>query len=255
MPMSQENANEKTEKTPRKKTSGCLLGLLCFLTGGALALYILWVGPYPFPLNTMPITGTITVLDEHGKAMPFQPIKVTCFSHYAPLTFFRSEIKRKQTFHVNELEQLSLKIPEFSATLCFFTEDKKCAAVVAITPDMPPTNLTVELRPRYTVTGRLVNRSGTPLANQEIELISSANGDQGAPLPFPFWSEPHGYGWEFHKEATTTDSEGFFTIDNVIPGIEYVFVFGKVGRRFAETPILEPERYKEPFCVGDVVVP
>ena len=263
--MSQENTHEKTAKKPRKKTSGCLLGLIGLLIGFTLAQ----IGPYPLPLNTMPIAGTITIFDEHGKAMSFQPIKVTCFSHYAPAPY-RSKFRRTQTFRVNESEKFSLKAPAFAATLCFLANDKKYAAVVEITPNMPPTNLTITLVPTFTLTGRLVSEAtGTPIANQKIKLDYLRWSEYREYSAFERWlkglfqrhkpiSESTS-GW-LHSEVTTTDSEGFFTFASVIPGIEYILSDANLfGGKYdfwepIEMPILEPEQYKQPFDLGDVVV-
>ena len=258
--MSQENANEKTEKTPQKKTwqdlkKGLLIGVLI---GFPLALYMLWVGPYPFPLNTMPVSGTITILDEHGEAMPFQPTEVMWYSLYAP-ALYRSDLKRSRTVLVDESEKLSLKIPEFATTLCFFTQDKKYAAVVDIFPDMPPTDLTIELIPTYTITGRLVNyATKAPIADKQIELTANTpSSEYGALFP---GNKQYGYSRTFHLEVTTTDSEGFFTFDNVVPGCKYRLsdnYHSHLPCTFSKSlvmPILEPEQYQQPFDLGDVVV-
>jgi hypothetical protein len=98
--MQQENADERCKKAPRKKSwvmRSCLPLLGGVLTGVALS----WVGPYPFPLNTMPIEGAVVVLDENGEAIPFQSTRFTCFSHFAP-ALSRSQFKRTQNFTVDE---------------------------------------------------------------------------------------------------------------------------------------------------------
>jgi len=250
--MEQERADGKVKGTPRKKSwvmSGCLHSLIGVLLG-----LVLWaVGPYPFPLDAMPIEGTVVVLDENGEAIPFQPTRFTSFSHFAP-GFFHSELKRTRTFRVNETGKFSRRIPPFATTLLFFTEDGKHAAVVEIRPAGLPrrTDLTIELRPRYTVTGRLLNRSGTPIANHKITLRLMSQSDRGKNLP---WSREFSTVNIFHSEATTTDSEGFFTIDNVIPGVEYALSSAGLIQIPLEMPILEPEQYQEPFDLGDVSPP
>jgi len=93
--MSQENTDEKTPQKRTLRRSPFLLCLLISFPIGLLLGFVLDdVGPYPLPLNTMPITGTINILDEHGDAMPFQPIKITCFSHYARLFLVPSTSER-----------------------------------------------------------------------------------------------------------------------------------------------------------------
>ena len=251
--MSQENANGKDEKKTRKKTSGCLLGLIGFLLGFTLS----HIGPYPLPLNTMPIAGTVSILDQNGEAIPFQPTELTCCSRYASV-FFRSEFKRTQTSSIDKSGKFSLNMPAFAATLCFLTNDKKYAAVIDITPDMPPTDLTIELIPTHTITGRLIGEKGMPIADQKIKLEYMRFGDYDAGIHVRLQSGP---GVTLHSEVTTTDSEGFFSFDNVIPGIKYILrevYFFNPKYDFIwkplEMPILAPEQYQQPFDIGDVVV-
>ena len=256
--MEQENANEKIEGKPRKRSQSCLVCLLCFATGFTLSL----IGYTPFPLHTMPIEGTVVILDEHGEAIPFQPTTVTVFARYAS-GFLRSKWQT-HNFSVDESGKFSRKIPEFAATLVFTTKDGKYAAVVDITPDMPPTGLTIELRPRYTVTGRLIHYDGTPLASQRIRLSYMRFGDFEKNLSFRITGRQSATVKELHTETTTTDSEGFFTINNVIPGIEYNLrnAWSVWNTReehdfwvpSLEMPFLEPEQYQEPFDLGDVSV-
>ena len=150
-------------------------------------------------------------------------------------------------------------MPKFAATLCFVTNDGKYAASVDITPDMPPTGLTIELIPTYTITGRLVDRTKkSPLANHKITLVYMRFSEYGAEIPGVTWT--HADSGVLHSEATTTDSEGFFTLNNVIPGVEYFlrdndFLEGKrTFGKYLEMPILQPEQYQEPFALGDVFV-
>jgi len=257
-PMEQKNANEKIEKTPRKR-KWLTLGCLPLLIGGLIGLVLSWIGFYPLPLDAMPIGGTVVILDENGKAIPFRPTQFTSFSHFAP-TLPWSELKRTRTFRVDESGKFSRKIPAFATTLYFFTEDGKHAAVVDITPSGPPrrTDLTIELRPRYAVTGRLVRHDGTPVANRKIELEYMQSGDSTVNF---FSQRTHAMAEILHSVVTTTDAEGLFTFDNVIPGIEYVLISGdpwESGNHFAgkrlTKPILEPEQYQEPFDLGDVSV-
>jgi hypothetical protein len=200
----------------------------------------------------MPIEGTVVIFDENGEVIPFKPTEFTHFSLY-PLNPSRFEQKWRHCFSVDETGKFSHKIPEFTGVLFFFTQDEKHAGIVNITPDMPLTGLTIELRPRYTAKGRLVlGTERTPVANKEISLQYSSLCDYG---------EKFGrFDPVFHFAITPTDSEGYFTISNVIPGVRYhLYSREELGHWVAfgwiEVPFLQPEQYQEPFSLRDVFVP
>ena len=253
--MEQETA-DNIEGKPRKRkwlTQGCFPLLLGGLIGFAISS---WVGSY-FPLHTMPVEGTVVILNEEGEVIAHQPTVLLCFSQYAS-GLFRSDRKRRLHLVIDDSGNFGGKIPNFVTTLFFDTKDGKYAAVVDITPDMPTTGLVVELRPRYTVTGRLVDDTkGTPLANQAFKVDLSRLSDFGMTNPFTGSSFATSEVW--HSVEITTDAEGFFTIDNVIPGTEYRLFVRQPGISFfaksLKMPILQPEQYQEPFNLGDVPVP
>ena len=205
----------------------------------------------------MPFNGTVIILDKNGETLPFQPVKLTRLSHYAP-SFFRSDWKRRLDIYIDKSGNFNSKIPGFAATAFLRTEDGKYAAVVDITPDKPPTGLVIELHSRYTITGRLVHETtGTPLDHQEIALECRSVSVMGKKIPFI--GRTYGQIEMLHSEETVTDSEGFFTVDNMIPGAGYDFCILRPRLRYfvrsIEMPVLQPEQYREPFSLGDVVVP
>ena len=251
--MNEENPANIPEKPRRKKTSTLLVFALCFCTGLILA--------HSLPLSTMPVSGTVVILNEAGDAIPFQPIKATYFSHYA-IEFFWSDRRRKSRVNVNQSGAFRVRRPNFNGTLFLETNDGKYATVVDIRSDEPATGLDVVLRPRYSVTGRLLNDEGKPLANQEISLILQRSTDNRKWwLPGDLFSRARTIGLieEFHKERTTTDTEGYFTMERLIPGVEYrLYTHYPHSGRFRmplEIPILQPEQYAEPYSLGDIVVP
>lgn len=205
--------------------------------------------------NTMPVEGTVVILGENGEAVPLQPTELKFFSRYAPGS--RSDDYQRKQITIGESEKFSIKIPEFAATLFARTKDGKYAAVVDIGPEKPATDLVVELRPRYTVTGRLIHKGNNiGVENREILLTCDRRSDFGG------WQK-HAVVETFHSQKTTTDAEGFFTIDDVIPGMEYrIFIsyrFHEGSPVYApaasvEMPILRPEQYSEPFSLGEVIV-
>jgi hypothetical protein len=207
----------------------------------------------------MSIEGTVVILNENGEAIPFQQTELKCFSHYAP-DILRSGNNCRPNLDIDETGKFSGIIPHSAATLFFFTQDDKYAAIVDITPNEPLTDLVVELRPRYAITGRILSGySGKLFADSQVHLESSRTSDVGT----TFGREYSCY-IIFHSVRARTDSEGFFTIDGVIPGTQYHLygnasivtvenktIYGYFGVTL-EMPILEPEQYQEPLSLGDL---
>jgi len=253
--MEQENADGKMAKKKR-----LLIGLavLCLLGCVLYAVKII-SNKQLEAWSVLPIEGTIVILNENAEIIPFLPTELRCFSVLAP-GFFHSVSEREPKIRMDESGQFQGKMPESPTTLLFNTEDGKYAAIVDVMPNGQTTGLVIELRLRYTVTGRLVDDTGTPLTNHIIKLGTVRNyRDFGVRVP-PIDRQGHSHtGVTLHSERTTTDSEGFFTIDNMIPGNEYkVFAHqaesheSRIRTATLEMPILHPEQYREPFSLGDV---
>ncbi len=200
------------------------------------------------PWHGTSLEGTVVILDEKGQPIPWRNVDLTFDSHY-PSGFFRSELDRKRNLYVGEAG-FDAEIPNYAATLFFHTTDKKYAAAVDLGPKDPTTGLVVELRPRYSATGRLVNQAGTPLAHYEFSLD---------------FNRVHDFGFRkvasvetFEYEYCVTDSEGFFKVDHLIPGLEYSLrVHLPDTSRYTESvkmPILKPEQYEKPYSLGDVTI-
>jgi len=204
----------------------------------------------------IPLEGKVVILDENGEEIPFRPTDVKVFSHYDPSVFMNRRGRNTWNLHIDESGNFRSRIPEYAITLYCSTGDGKHAAVVDIIPGELLTELIIELRPRYSVTGRLLGNAGTPLANQEFCLECYRRSDfTDAPL-----GQRHAINEVFHSIEAVTDSGGFFTLDGFIPGTKYdivIFRADKSGYRATslETPILQPEQYLQPFSFGDVIVP
>jgi protocatechuate 3,4-dioxygenase beta subunit len=90
--------------------------------------------------------------------------------------------------------------------------------------------LTIKLQPCGSVSGRMVDQDGQPVAGFRIHLVSRV------------WSG-------FHQ--VTTDKEGHFRVEGLVPGQEYsVSPYNKLSRLFARVPI-EPGKHKD---LGDVKI-
>ena len=248
--MNEENLVNTSETTRQKKSRKLLWFVIGFFTGVILL--------HSFPLNTMPVSGTVVILNGDGNAIPLQPIRATYFSHYA-IEFFWSDRKRKSSVKVSQSGDFRVRRPNFNGTLFLETNDRKYATVVDIRSGEPATGLDVALRPRYSATGRLLNDEGKPLANQELSFIlQRSTDDRKWWSPGDMFSRIHVVGLieTFHKERTTTDTEGYFTLDRLIPGVEYLlYIYSfRTGYFPLETPILQPEQYAESYSLGDIVI-
>ena len=240
--MEQEKAPQKRKTTGSEWiTFGCiiLLSACCIAQSTRLV----------FPPHTEKLKGTIVIVDENGEVIPYQSPTVTVFSHYAPGPFI-NETDRRRDKYFDDSGNFDAWIPRCPLTLFFHSRNGKYAAVVDIAKGEPTTGLEVTLRPRHSVTGRLLDRSGTPLANYEFRL------------EFRRISEVQPGGTRIEVETfellySKTDADGFFTVDRLIPGVEYQLrTLLPKESRFSRValPILEPEQYQEPFDLGDVSI-
>ena len=194
------------------------------------------------------------ILDENGDVLPYQDTTFTFYSRYAE-NAFRSETRRERNYKIDETgfgNDAFMRIPKFPATLFFHTWNGKYAAVVDIDVGEPTTGLVVTLRPRHSATGRLVDRSGAPLANHEFRLFFQ----RSPAFDRSFFSRSSATVKTFEFGYGETDADGYFTVDRLIPGLEYSLRTHqpKDGGGYANVtmPILQPEQYQEPFDLGDV---
>lgn len=246
--MNQENAEKKSVSVSLKriwKKHGNTLAALLLI-----AFIFAMTQRDRFPRNTMSLQGSIIILDENGEPIPYRNTGLIFYSRYDQ-GFFRSDDRRKRSLFIDEsgfgtgtrvTGNRPIKVPNYPFTLFFYTRNGKYAAVVDIERNEPTTGLLVELRPRFSATGRLVDHTGTPLANHEFSLM--------------FYRNP-GF-TVFEYEYCETDADGFFTANRLIPGLEYrlrIYLPRYVPQAgVVKMPILQPEQYQEPHNLGDVVV-
>ena len=258
--MNQENANEKTEKTPQKQTQTrqhwIMFGCVIILFGCCILMWLKATGLIPLRLGSL--EGAVVIMDENGNILPYRDTTFTFFSRYA-VGFFRSDESRKLNYYIDDVGKFGsdypYPIPKYPATLFFHTRNGKYAAVVDIAEGEPTTGLVVTLRPRHSATGRLVDRSGKPLAHYEFSLNFQRTPEMGSTFPF---GQKYAVVETFESEYVETDADGVFTVDRLIPGVEYSLRthLPKNGGGYSNVtmPILEPEQYREPFDLGDVVI-
>jgi hypothetical protein len=252
--MQQENDEKKCECKKQTWLSWSVLVCVLLLSACCIALSLKERGP----LNTERLQGTIVILDENGDVIPYQDTTFTFYSRYAE-NVFRSETSRERNYYIDENgfgNSVFMRIPKFPATLFFHTWNGKYAAVVDLDVGEPTTGLVVTLRPRYSATGRLVDRSSrAPLANHEFRLFFQ----RSPSFDSSFFSRNFASVKTFETVYGETDADGYFTVDRLIPGLEYSLSTHQPreggGYGNVTTPILSPEQYQElPFDLGDVSV-
>jgi RNA polymerase sigma factor (sigma-70 family) len=114
-------------------------------------------------------------------------------------------------FRVDRMETARFTIPALDprrpAPFFFQYPEKHLAAAVVLKGDEPET-LTIRLQPTATITGRLVDADGDPRPN--VNITSYIEPGQ--------FGIAEGWGGLFNG---TTDKDGRFRIDNVIPGVRF----------------------------------
>jgi len=136
--------------------------------------------------------------------------------------------------------------PDKPRTLVFAHVERKLSGTVVLKDEQTGT-LTVQLQPWASVTGRLVDGDGKPLAGVEL---------QESHLPTNLWVK--GANGEFDRinESYLTDTDGRFRIEGLAPGLEYrPRVFDKQERKYrsmaAFEVALEPGEAKD---LGDIKI-
>ena len=242
------------QKQTQTRQNWIMLGCVFILFACCVTMSLKMKGP----IDWGSLEGSVVIVDTNGDVLPYRDTNFTFFSHYAN-GFFRSEKGRKRNYYIDDAGKFGSNspypIPKFPATLFFHTRNGKYAAVVDIAKNEPTTGLVVTLRPRHSATGRLVDRSGTPLANYEFSLDFQRTPEFGSSFPF---GSKFALVETFESEYVETDADGCFTVDRLIPGVEYnLFTHlpkDSGGSSKVTIPILQPEQYQQPFPLGDVVI-
>ena len=211
------------------------------------------------PFETIPLEGKVVILDESGMPVPHQPAIVTFFSHYPPDGVDRPCNQRRKEILVDESGNFKIVMPKYSATLFAHTNNDKYVAVVHVDvePELSPIELTVELHPRYSATGRLVG--GVNPNPQKIRLRCTQKSDYSKK---DFSGGRSAIVETFHSVEIETDSTGLFTVEDLIPGTEYSIIvrnrpeaqFQSYQAGILNVPVLTEEEYAQPYSFGDIIV-
>jgi protocatechuate 3,4-dioxygenase beta subunit len=154
-----------------------------------------------------------TVTDADGKALTGAEV--------VGLTDAESPRKLEQsTFTATGLQ------PQRARAMVFLHKDRRLGAVAEVRGD-PDKPFTVMLRPLGSLTGRLVDDTGTPLAERRVVVLLALDSKKYENLPWEYHYlfdafNLHAGSWRgFTGRDATTDKDGRFRIDGLIPGESY----------------------------------
>ncbi len=171
----------------------------------------------------------VRILDPDGR-----PLAGAVMGGIAPSDIAREgwwQSREQAVFRVTGLTGRRIRV------LSIHHEQRKLAGTLAVR-DNEPGPLVARLRPWARVSGRLVDREGRPRPGVRLSYRGPVDVDRGTAPPFP--------------RDVTTDREGRFAVEGLVPGLEYVLriaVDDGLGPRTGEAHLLEPD---EVANLGDV---
>jgi hypothetical protein len=128
--------------------------------------------------------------------------------------------------------------PRAPRHLLFFHKEKNLGLFLKELPGEKDGPVTVKLEACGAVTGRMVDRDGQPVAKMHLDFAATAEwGSVGAP-----------------RQAVTTDKDGRFRAEGLVPGYRYTFSGLAPGVKYEQSPglwsvVVRPEEKKD---MGDL---
>jgi RNA polymerase sigma factor (sigma-70 family) len=142
-------------------------------------------------------------------------------------------------------------------TVVVFSPEKKLGAVQVVRGDEAGP-LQVRLGPLSSLTGRALGADGDPRAGLRVSATLSRTGEGTAGLPAQFFLTADR--WVAHLEPkATTDAEGKFRLDGLLPGLKYTLVVSDGEAADADRVLLRRDSVSPPEAgrnedLGDVVL-
>jgi RNA polymerase sigma factor (sigma-70 family) len=159
------------------------------------------------PAGILP--GTVT--DPEGK--PLAGAHVAGMSGTVRLLFGRTQTLESASFTAGGIS------PDHPRKIVFYHVERKLAKVQSIRGDEKGP-LAVRLQPLSTVTGRVVDADGRPRAGVKVKASLFIPQDDRDDLPLELLLEYPSWGKLLNRE-TTTDTEGRFRLEGLVPGLRY----------------------------------
>jgi hypothetical protein len=183
-----------------------------------------------------------SVVGPDGK--PLAGAHVAGLSGVTRLLFGRTDQMDTDSFSAGGID------PKRPRNIVFVHAEKKLAKVKRVRGDEPEP-LTVRLEPLSAVTGRILDADGKPLAGLKAMASLSFDDDDNKDLPrellfdYPAWSK-------VVNRETTSDAEGRFRIEGLVPGMNYQLTAKDGGGAMPYSRKLAPPESGKTKDLGDL---
>jgi len=112
-------------------------------------------------------------------------------------------------------------------TVVVYSAEKKLGKAQVVRGDEAGA-IAVRLQPLSSLTGRVLDADGRPWAGVHVEAMLDGKGDNGARLPVQLFITTGT--WAAHLEGkATTDADGKFRLDGLLPGLKYTLLASEGG--------------------------
>jgi protocatechuate 3,4-dioxygenase beta subunit len=129
-------------------------------------------------------------------------------------------------------------------TVVVYSAEKKLGKAQAVRGDEAGP-ITVRLQPLSSLTGRVLDADGRPWAGVRVEATLDGKGDNGARLPVQFFITRGSWVANLEGKATT-DADGKFRLDGLLPGLKYTLLVSEGGSADPDRLIIKRDGLSPP---------
>jgi RNA polymerase sigma factor (sigma-70 family) len=124
-----------------------------------------------------------------------------------------------------------------SRMVVVFSAEKKLGKAQVVRGDEAGT-VPIRLEPLSSVTGRVLDAGGRPLAGVHVRATLEGKGDYGACLPVQFFITSATWAEKLEPKGTT-DADGKFRLNGLLPGLKYTLLVSEDGSADPERLIVQ----------------
>ena len=129
-------------------------------------------------------------------------------------------------------------------TVVVYSAEKKLGKAQVVRGDEAGA-IAVRLQPLSSLTGRVLDADGRPWAGVHVEAMLDGKGDNGARLPVQLFITTGT--WAAHLEGkATTDADGKFRLDGLLPGLKYTLLASEGGSADPDRLIIKRDGLSPP---------